>query len=311
MRKIIDWIKQNKLITLIIIILFYFIAKDYLLGGFYRIMPLQLQKTYQAPVGEFGAVEDVEFAPSVSEGMAIPPIPKREYAPTETEERLVVEESTMSLVVTNVSETSDKIIDHVKSAGGYMVSTSLTNPEEAPFATVVVRIPAENFRDALDYFRSLGVKVTSERIMGTDVTDEYVDIEARLATLEKTKAKFEEILEMATEVQDILNVQRQLIYIQDQIDNLKGRQRYLEQTAKLSKITVYLSTDEFALPYAPTEAFRPKVIFKLAVRSLVRTLRAVVRALIWVGVYAVVWVPVGVIVFLIWRWRKKRMPPAS
>lgn len=303
MIRIIDWVKRNKLITLIVIILLFFIVKEYLPGYFYGITPLQ--KTYQAPMGEFEAVGDVGLAPSVGRGeIGIPPIPS-EYAPTETEERLVVEESSMSMVVTNVGEISDKIIDHAKSAGGYMVSSSLINPEEAPFATVVVRIPAENFRDALDYFRSLAVKVTSERILGTDVTDEYVDIEARLTTLEKTKAKFEEILEIATEVQDILNVQRQLIYIQDQIDALKGRQKYLEQTAKLSKITVYLSTDEYALPYAPTETFRPKLIFKLAVRSLVRTFRSVARALIWIGVYAIIWVPLGLIVFFIWKWRKK------
>ena len=153
--------------------------------------------------------------------------------------------------------------------------------------------------------------MTSERILGTDVTDEYVDIEARLVTLEKTKDKFEEILEIATEVQDILNVQRQLIYVQDQIDVLKGRQEYLEQTAKLSKVTVYLSTDEYALPYAPTEAFRPRVIFKLAVRSLVRALRSVARALIWIGVYAVVLIPLGLIVFFIWKWWKKKFPSSA
>lgn len=308
MRKIIDWIKQNKLVTLIIVILLYFVVKDYFLGYFYSFAPLQ--RTYQAPMDEFGAIEDIEYAPGFGEEIGIPPIPGREYAPTETEERLMVEESTMSLVVTNVGETSDKVIDHAKSVGGYMVSTSLTNPEEAPFATVVVRIPAEKFRAALDYFRSLGVKVTSERILGTDVTDEYVDIEARLVTLEKTKAKFEEILEIATEVQDILNVQRQLIYVQDQIDNLKGRQKYLEQTAKLSRITVYLSTDEYALPYAPAETFRPRLIFKLAVRSLVRALRSIVRLLIWIGVYAVVWIPVGLIVFFVWKWKKKKFPPS-
>jgi len=305
MRRIIDWVKKNKLIALIIVILLYLVIKDYLPGYFFGITPLR--KTYQAPMGELGAVEDVGLAPSVGRGgIGIPPIPSREYAPTETEERLVVEESSMSMVVTDVREISDKIIDHAKSAGGYMVSTSLTNPEEEPFATVVVRVPAENFRAALDYFRSLGVKVTSENIKGTDVTDEYVDIEARLATLEKTKTKFEEIMERATEVQDILDVQRQLIYVQNQIDNLKGRQKYLEQTAKLSKVTIYLSTDEYALPYAPAETFRPRVIFKLAVRSLVRALRSVAKALIWIGVYAVVLIPLGLIIFFIWKWKEKR-----
>ncbi len=158
----------------------------------------------------------------------------------------------------------------------------------------------------LDYFRDLAVKVSSERILGTDVTAEYVDIEARLETLEKTKAKFEEIMEKATAVQDILNVQRELIRTQDQIDALKGQQKYLEQTAKLAKITIYLSTDEYALPYVPAKPFRPQVVFKLAVRSLVGSLRSVATATIWIVVYAVIWLPALLIFIFLRRWWQRR-----
>ncbi len=301
----INWIKQNKVTTLLIVLLLLFIGKDYL----FNTSLFQLR----APKSElmYGEVGDVGLAPSAlpeAGGGVASLIPRQEAAPTEDENRLVVEESSMSLVVKSVRETNDQIIDQAKSVGGYMVSSSITNPEEAPFATVVVRVPADNFRSVLDHFRSLAVKVTSERILGTDVTDQYVDLEARLATLEKTKTKFEEIMDKATEVQDILNVQRQLIYIQDQIDALKGQQKYLEQTAKLAKVTVYLSTDEYALPYASSEAFRPAVIFKLAVRSLVGALRGLAKALIWIGVYAVIWVPAGLILFFARKWWKKRNP---
>ncbi len=301
----VNWIKKNKVVTLLIVLFLLFISKDYLFGFFglprYRLSAPQEELMY-GEVGE-AAPPGLTFQKSIG---IIPPIPGREAPPTEGEDRLVIEESSMSLVVKSVRGATDEIVDHSKSVGGYMVSSSLTSPEEAPFATVVVRVPADNLRSSLDYFRSLAVKVTSENILGTDVTDEYVDIEARLETLETTKAKFEEIMAKAVEVQDILEVQRQLTYIQDQIDNLKGRQKYLEQTAKLAKITVYLSTDEYALPYAPSEAFRPQVIFKLAVRSLVRSLRSLAKVLIWIGVYGVIWVPIGVIVFFVWRWWKKR-----
>jgi hypothetical protein len=287
----INWVKQNKVISLVIIIFLVFIAKDYLLGvSLFQFQAPQPDLLYKE-VGE----STESLLPAAGGGMTSLGY-LREAAPVESEERMVVEESSMSLVVKSVRETSDKIIDQAKSAGGYMVSSSLTNPEEAPFATVVIRVPADDFRSVLDDLRSLAVKVTSENIRGTDVTDEYVDLEARLETLEKTKAKFEEIMDKATEVQDILNVQQQLTYIQKQIDALKGQQKYLEQTAKLAKVTIYLSSDEYALPYAPSEAFRPAVIFKLAVRSLVRTLRSLAQALIWIGVYAIIWLPLGLII---------------
>lgn len=293
-----DWIKKNKLTAVLIIIVLLFLVKEFL-PSFWMVQPLTrevgLVPSVEVPYEEVGA-------PS---SFYIPPL-RQEAPPVESEERLVVEESFLSLVVSNVRETTDKIIDHAKQAGGFMVSTQLSRPEEAPFATVVVRVPAEKFREALDYFRTLAVKVSSENILGTDVTAEYVDIQARLTTLEKTKAKFEQILDQATQVQDILQVQRELINLQDRIDALKGRQKYLEQTAKLAKITVYLSTDELALPYAPAKPFRPSVIFKLAIRSLVLTLRSTVTAIIWIGVYAVIWLPVILIIYFVRKWRQKR-----
>jgi hypothetical protein len=207
------------------------------------------------------------------------------------------------LVVDDVRQKADQVLDYVQGKGGYMVSSSIRRPEEVPFGTIVVRVPSQELRPTLDHLRGLAVKVTSEYLSGRDVTDQYIDLEERLETLNKTKTKFEGILDQATEVEDILNVQRELINLQKQIDNLKGHQQYLEKTAENAKITVYLSTDEWSLPYAPEgEAFRPRVIFKQAVRSLVLSFRKLGKAGIWIAVYAPIWLPV---LFLIWWWKKR------
>lgn len=266
-----------------------------------------------APPREMISMPEYEAAPGIGapsldyrKGIIPPPV-SSEYPPSEREKRLVVEESSMSLVVLKVQETAEQIIDRAKQVGGFMVSSSLTHPEEAPFATVVIRVPAERFRETLAYFRTLAAKVSSEKILGTDVTDEYVDIEARLATLERTKAKFELIMDQATTVDQTLKVQREIINLQDQIDALKGRSKYLEQTARVAKITVYLSSDELALPYAPAKPFRPQIIFKLAVRSLILTLRGVATRLIWIAVYSVIWLPILLIILFVRR-RRRRKP---
>jgi len=100
-------------------------------------------------------------------------------------------------------------------------------------------------------------------------------------------------------------VQRELTSLQTQIDSLKGRREYLEKTAKLAKVTIYLSTDEWALPYRPQEAFRPKVIFKQAVRSLVKTVRGVAKLAIWLAVYLPIWGGILLIIFVV-KWLQKR-----
>jgi len=287
-----DWLKKNKLVAFLVLVVVYLLWKQN------RIIPLRTYMESGPAVGGFG---DVAMAPKTASSLL--PIPRQEAAPVETQDRLVVQESSLSLVVKDVREVGDKITGKAQEVGGYMVSSSLSKPEDAPYANVIVRVPADKLKEAIEYFRGLAVKVASENLYGYDVTDEYVDIEARLSTLNKTKAKFEEILKTASKVADILEVNRELINLQEQIDNLKGRQKYLEQTAKLAKISVYLSTDELALPYVPTKAFRPAVIFKQAVRSLIATFRKAATALIWVVVFIPIWVPA----FLVYRFLKKRI----
>lgn len=291
----IAWIKTHKLASILLLVVIYLVVRPS--SG---VKPLS-----QSAMLSTGGVGDESFvsksAPSVSSLL-----PSRNYTPTTQTDRLVVQESNLSLVVKNVRESSDKATDWAKSVGGYMVSSSLSQPEEAPYAYVVLRIPAKDLKPAIEYFRSLAIKVSSENLLGTDVTDEYTDIGARLETLNKTKAKFEEILSKAVAVNDILTVQRELISLQDQIDSLKGRQQYLEKTAELAKISLYLSTDEFSLPYAPSQPFRPEAIFKQAVRSLVGTLRGGAKLLIWVGVYSPIWLLIlGIIWFF--KHRKKKL----
>jgi len=289
---VIGWIKRNKLSFLLLLVVVYLVVKQS--SG---VRPL----SQPAMLSIGGAGEEsvaLKSAPSVSSLL-----PSRNYTPTTETDRLVVQESNLSLVVKNVRESSDKATDWAKSVGGYMVSSSLSQPEEAPYAYVVLRIPAKDLKPAIEYFRSLAIKVSSENLLGTDVTDEYIDIDSRLDTLNKTKAKFEEILSKATAVQDILTVQRELINLQDQIDSLKGRQQYLEKTAELAKISLHLSTDEFSLPYAPSQPFRPAAIFKQAVRSLVGTLRGGAKLLIWVGVYSPIWL---LILGVIWFFKRRK-----
>jgi len=100
------------------------------------------------------------------------------------------------LLVKNVIEAQKEISQKAQALGGYLVQSNVSHLQEteATSGWITVRIPQEKLEKALNYFRGLAIKVVSETISGQDVADEYVDIEARLATLLKTKAKFEEIL---------------------------------------------------------------------------------------------------------------------
>jgi hypothetical protein len=305
----ITWIKNNKLLTLALVVIAYFLLS--FAQSFFGVRTLSLDMPSQK-MGSPGIVSDIAYESPVEMGVSrsnyIPPAP--DYTPqADVDERLVIQESNLSLLVKNVVEVRKNILDYTKTSGGYMVSSSVSNPQDAPTATVIIRIPSDKLDAALDYFHSLSVKVVSENLSGRDVTDQYVDIDARLKTLRSTKERFESILAQAVEIKDITNLTREILSVQRQIDSLIGQQESLKQNASLSKLTIYMSTDELALPYAPSETFRPNVIFKLAVRSLIGFTRSLATWAIWIGVYAVVWVPALILFIAIKRWRKKKLNP--
>lgn len=294
------WLKNNKLVFLLLLVLSYFVYTNYFnrqyLENSYQSLSYDSVESLPSMMKAGSAVNSRLLMPAGYEGVA---------ADVPLEDRLLIQESNMSLLVSDVRQTGDRIVKYAEENGGFMVNSSYNRPDESAFGTITVRIPTEKLNAALSYFRDLSVKVTNENLQGTDVTEQYIDIEARLATLNKTKAKYEEILNSATRVQDILEVTQQLTYIQEQIDYLIGQQKALESNASLTKITVYLSTDELSLPYTPDNKFRADVIFKLAVRSLVTTFYGLGEKLIWVAVYSVIWVPVILIGLFLKRFFKK------
>jgi len=297
MNKLFSWVKTNKLTFALILVVLYLLVKG---SG----RPLTSYSTLlKTGGGDF--VSQSANVSSVARGGTSNLF---EAAPQpEVKDRLLVEESNVSIVVDKVRERVDAIVNYVSSKNGYLVSSSISQPEESPSATVVLRLPQPELRPAIEMLRKMAVKVTYEYLSGYDVTDQYLDIEARLATLMKTKARFEEIMAQAVKVEEIMQVQREIINLQEQIDSLKGRQDYLKKTAENAKLTVYLAADEWSLPFAPVDGgFRPKVIFKQAVRALVRNIRSGAQAAIWLGVYAAIWLPVLVVVLIVRKKLRKK-----
>lgn len=288
----ISWLKANKLTAVLLLIVAYF-----LLARFSTKISTPRYQTFEKS-DNYEIADVTPAAPRLQVGI---PSPTESTPRPEIKERKVVQESSLSLLVANVRESIDRINQITTDTGGYMVNSNLNRPDEASFGTIIVRVPSEKLQETLKELRALSVKVVSENLSGRDVTDEYENLDERLRILQSNKERLEEIMGAATTVEEILTVQEKIFTLQDRIDNIVGRQKYLEQTAKTAKIAIYLSTDELALPYSPQEPWRPQVIFKLAVRSLLTNLQRLGTLSIWLAVYAVVAVPLAIIVYLIYN----------
>src|SRR3712207_5925379 len=96
------------------------------------------------------------------------------------------------------------------------------------------------FDAMLGAIRGVGGRVRQEKITGLDVTEEYVDLEARVRSQKALEAQIIEIMKRANNVPDALHVQSQLAAVRTEIERLEGRRRYLENQSSLSTIEVTL-----------------------------------------------------------------------
>ena len=232
-----------------------------------------------------------------------------EFSQAETvnnQDRKFVTESNISLLVKNVKDIEEQIQNKVVGLGGYVVNTNYVNPDIASTGSITLRISTDKVQMLKTFLAGNSVRVVSENISGYDITNQYTDTQSRLDTLYRTKVIFENILIKAVNVDEIIRVQQAILSVQDQIDSLKGSIKYMDETSKTMLITVNLSTDELALPYAPNDPWRPNVIFKTSVRSLLTSLRGIGSGLIWVAVYSLIYVPLIIIFVVVKKYLKSR-----
>ena len=169
-------------------------------------------------------------------------------------ERMIVRTGNISLLAEDIPAAVDRIIQFTKSLGGYVVSSKTWRERERLIGTIAIRVPAEHFDDAMGKLRELAVEVVSESTSSKDVTEEYVDLSAKLKNLEVAEKQLLKLMEQAKTVEEILNVQRELTKTRGEIEQTKGRMEYLEQTSATSLIEVSLEQANLEVEFSANKA---------------------------------------------------------
>lgn len=195
--------------------------------------------------------------------------------------------------------------------GGWVVNSSVFQYNEtAKTGNITIRVPSSGFNSALEALRGMAVEVRNESTTGQDVTEEFVDVSARLENLEATAERVRAFLDDAETVEEALAVNQELSRLESDIEAMKGRLQYLSQSASFSTITVDLTPDIVSQPIEAT-GWRPARVFRNAVDSLVDALQDVAEFGIWFAVYLLpllllIGVPLWLVVRFVWRrWRRR------
>lgn len=221
-------------------------------------------------------------------------------------DRLIIKTSSLSMVVENVRDSIALITGYATEKGGFVVSSDVRKSGVAPYGEITIRIPVDVFDNGVTDVKAMG-EVESETVNGQDVTEEFVDLDSQLNNLRASEKQFLQIMQRAVKIEDVLAVQRELTWVRRDIERIEGRMKYLTESASLSTLTVYLSTDPDVLPALDnTDKWKPWAEVKTAARSLVEMAKGLANFAIWLVVYIPLWVVIGLVVWLIVRVVKKK-----
>jgi hypothetical protein len=161
-------------------------------------------------------------------------------------ERKVIKNAELTIETDTPAEDQRKIAAVADKHNGFVViSESKQNEARSQNVAsmevnVVVRVPAREFDTVIAEIRGFGDHVPYDKSWSQDVTEEYIDLEARIRTKKALETQFMEIMKQARKISDALEVQTQLAEVRTEIERLEGRRRFLENQSALSTIKVTL-----------------------------------------------------------------------
>ncbi len=161
-------------------------------------------------------------------------------------ERKIIRNAELDLETNSPEEAQQKIAEIIDIRGGFVIesqqSSSDVKSTTRDIASMTVRVPTAKFNESLQEIKKTASRVILESVKGQDVTEEFVDIEARLIAKKSLENKFLEIMKQGKTVEDALSIQKEIAAVREEIEQIEGRKRFLENQSSLSTIKIQLKT---------------------------------------------------------------------
>jgi hypothetical protein len=166
-----------------------------------------------------------------------------------TDERKVIHQAQLELKVKNLEKAQMKIENKVAEYGGYVVESNVyREDEELVEGTITVRVPEAHFQDFLADSEGEASEVVGRNVTGQDVTEQYVDLKARLKSKRAVEERLLAFMKDAEKTEDLLKISSDLAVVQEEIEQLTGQMKYLENQTSYSTVTITLSQDRIVVP---------------------------------------------------------------
>jgi len=225
-----------------------------------------------------------------------------------TEQRIVLKDATLQIVVDNVTSAIDMISKLAEDMGGWVISSSTSKSSyasgnDAVIGSIAIRVPAAKLNDALTQIKGQSTSVDSETLTGKDVTQDYTDLTSQLTNLQAAEKQLQTILDSAHTTDDVLKIYNELVRVRGEIETTQGRINYYKEASDFSSITVSLRPPTVAQAAVQVDTeWSPTATVKGAFNALVNILQGIASLIIIVIVLIVpLLIVVGIPLWLLYK----------
>ena len=168
-------------------------------------------------------------------------------------QKKIIRDGSMTLKVVDLIAVKKQVDSIVSAFNGYIGGESFNSYEQESSYILTIRVPAVQFDLLIGRLEKGTGEVVFKDINARDITEEYIDLETRLASKRKFIDRYTELLKKAASVKDMLEIEENIRKIEEEIESTEGRLRYLTDQVTFSKLTLTL-TQEKEFKYKPRHA---------------------------------------------------------
>ena len=196
---------------------------------------LTILTIYSCGTNEYGVRED-RVVEVTMEDSSLPN--EQNLDKVETEDRKIIKEGYIRFETDNVDKTKSLILQTVQELNGYISNDNVSDFDDELLHSLTIHVPADKFDLFLNVISESVKKLDNKNVNMRDVTEEYIDIEARIKTKKALQNRYIELLKQATKVDEILNIEKEIGTLQTEIESVEGRMRYLNNRIAFSTLSV-------------------------------------------------------------------------
>jgi hypothetical protein len=208
------------------------------------------------------------------------------------EVRKVIHRASISIEAEDTRAVYRRVRTMVQQADGFVQSATISDPEsgeDQPRIDLVIRIPAAGLDTALDEIGALGTRVVSQSQQGQDVTEEYVDVRARIDNLSLLEDELRALLADVREnpeadPQKLLQVFNEISRVRGEIEQLEGRKQMLDNLTELATVEVKVTPTPEVTPVV-ADGWTPLAVVRQSIQDLVGALQGLADLTIRFGLF--------------------------